>query len=34
MARFVHDVDSFQDLLIRVIAPFAIAALVGTATVA
>jgi thiol reductant ABC exporter CydC subunit len=34
MARFVHDVDSLQDLLIRVIAPFAIAVLVGAATVA
>jgi thiol reductant ABC exporter CydC subunit len=34
MARFVHDVDSLQDLLIRVIAPFAIAALVGAVTVA
>ncbi len=34
MARFVHDVDSLQDLLIRVIAPFAIAALAGTVTIA
>jgi ATP-binding cassette subfamily C protein CydC len=34
MARFVHDVDSLQDLLIRVIAPFAIAALAGAVTVA
>ena len=34
MARFVDDVDSLQDLLVRVIAPFAIAALVGAATVA
>src|SRR5690242_11553456 len=33
MARFVHDVDSLQDLLVRVIAPFVIAALVGAATV-
>lgn len=33
MARFVHDVDSLQDLLVRVIAPFVIAALVGSATV-
>jgi thiol reductant ABC exporter CydC subunit len=33
MARFVRDVDSLQDLLIRVIAPFAIALLVGVATV-
>ncbi len=34
IARFIADVDSLQDLLIRVIAPFAIAALVGVATVA
>ena len=34
MARFVGDVDSLQDLLVRVIAPFAIAALVGAATIA
>jgi thiol reductant ABC exporter CydC subunit len=34
MARFVGDVDSLQDLLIRVIPPFAIAALVGLTTVA
>ncbi len=34
MARFVGDVDSLQDLLVRVIAPFAIAVLVGAATIA
>ena len=33
MARLVHDVDSLQDLLLRVIPPFAIAALAGAATV-
>jgi len=33
LARFVHDVDSLLDLLVRVIAPFAIAVLVGAATV-
>ena len=33
LARFVHDVDSLQDLLVRVIQPFAIAVLVGVATV-
>lgn len=33
LARFVHDVDSLQDLLVRVIPPFAIAILVGGATV-
>ncbi|MFZ0092018.1 MAG: ABC transporter transmembrane domain-containing protein, partial [Solirubrobacteraceae bacterium] len=33
MARFVHDVDSLQDLLVRVISPFAVALLVGSATV-
>jgi thiol reductant ABC exporter CydC subunit len=34
MARFVHDVESLQDLLVRVISPFAIAILAGTGTVA
>jgi thiol reductant ABC exporter CydC subunit len=34
MARFVHDVESLQDLLIRVIAPVAIAIVVGTVSVA
>ena len=34
MARFVDDVDSVQDLLVRVIAPFAIAIIVGVGTVA
>jgi thiol reductant ABC exporter CydC subunit len=34
MARFVDDVDSVQDLLVRVIAPFAIAMIVGVGTVA
>jgi thiol reductant ABC exporter CydC subunit len=34
MARFVHDVESLQDLMVRVISPFAIAILVGAATVA
>jgi thiol reductant ABC exporter CydC subunit len=34
MARFVDDVDSLQDLLVRVIAPFGVAILVGVATVA
>ena len=34
LARVVHDVDSLQDLLIRVIPPFATAVLVGTVTVA
>ena len=33
MARFVDDVDSVQDLLVRVIAPFAIAIIVGVGTV-
>lgn len=33
LARLVHDVDSLQDLLLRVAPPFAIAALVGAATV-
>jgi thiol reductant ABC exporter CydC subunit len=34
MARFVDDVDSVQDLLVRVIAPFAVAITVGVGTVA
>ena len=34
IARFVHDVESLQDLVVRVIVPFLIAILVGTATVA
>ncbi|HEX4672307.1 MAG TPA: thiol reductant ABC exporter subunit CydC [Solirubrobacteraceae bacterium] len=34
MARFVDDVDSLQDLLVRVIAPFGVAILVGVGTVA
>jgi thiol reductant ABC exporter CydC subunit len=34
MARFVDDVDSVQDLLVRVIAPFAVAIIVGVGTVA
>ena len=34
LARLVHDIDSLQDLLLRVIPPFVIALLVGTATVA
>jgi len=34
LARLVHDIDSLQDLLVRVIPPFAIALLGGTATVA
>ncbi len=34
MARFVHDVESLQDLMVRVISPFAIAILVGALTVA
>ena len=29
LARLVHDVDSLQDLLLRVVPPFAIAAIVG-----
>jgi thiol reductant ABC exporter CydC subunit len=33
MARFVHDVESLQDLVVRVLCPFAIAGLVGAATV-
>ena len=34
LARLVGDVDALQDLMLRVIPPFAIAAIVGTATVA
>jgi thiol reductant ABC exporter CydC subunit len=34
LARFVHDVDSLQDLLVRVIAPFVVATLVAAITVA
>ncbi len=34
VARVVNDVDSLQDVVLRVIEPFAVAALVGTATVA
>jgi thiol reductant ABC exporter CydC subunit len=34
LARLVHDVDSLQDLLLRVLPPFAIAAIVGLGTVA
>ena len=33
LARIVHDVDSLQDLLLRVIPPFAIALIVGVVTV-
>jgi thiol reductant ABC exporter CydC subunit len=33
VARVVHDVDSLQDVALRVIEPFAVAALVGTVTV-
>jgi thiol reductant ABC exporter CydC subunit len=33
LARLIHDVDSLQDLLLRVVPPFAIALIVGTATV-
>ncbi|MGA9284362.1 MAG: thiol reductant ABC exporter subunit CydC [Solirubrobacteraceae bacterium] len=33
LARLVHDVDSLQDLLLRVVPPFTIALLVGGATV-
>ncbi len=33
LARFVGDVDSLQDLILRVMPPFAIAAVVGAATV-
>jgi thiol reductant ABC exporter CydC subunit len=34
LARLIHDVDSLQDLLVRVVPPFAIALLVGALTVA
>jgi len=34
LARLVHDVDSLQDVLLRVVPPFAIALVVGAATVA
>jgi thiol reductant ABC exporter CydC subunit len=34
LARLIHDVDSLQDLLVRVVPPFAIALIVGAATVA
>ncbi len=34
LARFVNDVESLQDLMVRVISPFAIAVMVGAATVA
>ncbi len=34
LARLVHDVDSLQDLMLRVLPPFAIALIVGLATVA
>jgi thiol reductant ABC exporter CydC subunit len=33
LARLIHDIDSVQDLLLRVIPPFAIAFLAGAATV-
>jgi thiol reductant ABC exporter CydC subunit len=33
LARLIHDVDSLQDLLLRVVPPFAIALIVGAATV-
>ena len=33
LARLIGDVDSLQDLLVRVVPPFAIALIVGTATV-
>lgn len=33
LARLIHDVESLQDLLLRVIPPFAIALIVGAATV-
>jgi thiol reductant ABC exporter CydC subunit len=33
LARLVHDVDSLQDLLLRVLPPFVIALIVGAATV-
>lgn len=34
LARFVHDVESLQDLLVRVLSPFAIALLSGASAVA
>ncbi len=34
LARLIHDVDSLQDLLLRVVPPFAIALIVGAGTVA
>ena len=34
LARLVHDIDSLQDLILRVIPPFVIALLVGAGTVA
>jgi thiol reductant ABC exporter CydC subunit len=34
LARLVHDIDSLQDLLLRVIGPFVVALLVGAGTVA
>ena len=34
LARFVHDVDALQDLLLRVVPPFAIAVIAGGATTA
>ncbi len=34
LARLVHDIDALQDLLLRVVPPFAIALCVGVATVA
>jgi thiol reductant ABC exporter CydC subunit len=33
MARFVHDVESLQDLVVRVISPFAVAVLAGAVAV-
>jgi thiol reductant ABC exporter CydC subunit len=33
LSRLIHDVDSLQDLLLRVVPPFAIALIAGTATV-
>ncbi len=33
LARLVHDVDALQDLLLRVVPPFAVAGIVGAATV-
>ena len=34
VARFVDDVDSLQDVILRVVEPFAVAVIVGAATVA